>query len=50
MHWASGRDNRPLGTIYQVNVAGGELEKGMLEGKVTRVKVEGCLLQMTGHV
>jgi hypothetical protein len=39
-----------VGAIYQAKVAGGEVGKGMQEGKVTRVQVEGDLLQMTGHV
>ena len=50
MHRAGGCDNGPVGAIYQANVAGGELGKGMEEGKVTRVEVEGDLLEMTGHV
>jgi hypothetical protein len=50
MHRAGGRDNRPVGAIYQAIVAGGVLGKGMQEGKVTRVEVEGDLLQMMGHV
>ena len=50
MHRAGSRDNWPVGAIYQANVAGGQLGKGMQEGKVTRVEVEGCLLEMTGHV
>jgi hypothetical protein len=50
MDRARGRDNGPVGAIHQANAAGGELGKGMQEGKVTRVEVEGDLLQMTGHV
>ena len=50
MHRASGHDNGPVGAIYQANVAGGEHGKSLQEGKVTRVEVEGDLLQMTGHV
>jgi len=50
MHRAGGRDNGPVGAIYQAIVAGGVLGKGMQEGKVTRVEVEGDLLQMMGHV
>jgi len=37
-----------VGAIHRANVAGGEIGKRMQEGKVTRV--EGNLLQMTGHV
>jgi hypothetical protein len=50
MHRAGGRDNGPVGAIHQANVAGREIGKGMEEGKVTGVEVEGDLLQMTGHV
>jgi hypothetical protein len=50
MHRAGGGDNGPVGAIYQAKVVGGELGKGMQEGKVIRVEVEGGLLQMTGHV
>jgi hypothetical protein len=50
MYRAGSRDIGPVGAIYQANVAGGELGKVMQEGKVTRVEVEGGLLQVTGHV
>jgi len=50
MHRAGGRDNGPVSAIYQANVARREIGKGMEEGKVTGVEVEGDLLQMTGHV
>jgi len=50
MHRAGGRDNGPVGAIYQTSVAGGELGKGMEEGKITGIEVEGDLLQMTGHI
>ena len=50
MRRAGGRDNGPVGAIYQANVAGGGIGKGMQEGKVTRVEVWGDLLQVTRHV
>ena len=50
MRQAGGFNNGPVGAIYQANIAGGEIEKGMQEGKVTRVEVWGDLLQMTGHI